>query len=186
MNKTQKIRVTPDMLINDMGIEKIENFFCEFDNDGDPLYGVPGAIPQVHPRHDHWWIGETDLQFTVELDGIYQITNMYIYNDYDAYKPEQDKHDYGVRKVRVKMGTPFTWEYNEELAPEVRQWTGFETSYKTRYINFSFNNNQAPSEIVIYGYKVEDIDLSIPERKEHKRSDLSKFVGMNGFVNDGD
>ena len=186
MNKTQKIRVTPDMLINDMGIEKIENFFCEFDNDGDPLYGVPGAIPQVHPRHDHWWIGETDLQFTVELDGIYQITNMYIYNDYDAYKPEQDKHDYGVRKVRVKMGTPFSWEYNEELAPEVRQWTGFETSYKTRYINFSFNNNQAPSEIVIYGYKVEDIDLSIPERKEHKRSDLSKFVGMNGFVNDGD
>ena len=85
MNKTQKIRVTPDMLINDMGIEKIENFFNEFDNDGDPLYGIEGAIPQVHPRHDHWWIGQTDLQFTVELDGIYQITNMYIYNDYDAY-----------------------------------------------------------------------------------------------------
>ena len=46
--KPQKIRVTPDMLINDMGIERIENFFCEFDNDGDPLYGIEGQKPQVH------------------------------------------------------------------------------------------------------------------------------------------
>ena len=184
--KPIKIKVTPDMLINDMGLEKIENFFCEFDTDGDPLYGVEGAIPQVHPRHDHWWVGMTDLAFTVDLGAIYQITNMYIYNDYDAYKPEKDKHDYGVRKVKVKMGTPFSWEYNEELAPEVRKWTGFETSYKTRFINFSFNNNQAPSEILIYGYKVEDVDLTPPERKEHKSSDLSNFVGMNAFINDAD
>ena len=186
MNKPQKIRVTPDMIINDMGLEKVSNFFCEFDTDGDPLYGIEPQIPKVHPRHDHWWVGQTDLAFTVELDAIYQITNIYIYNDYDAYKPEKDKADYGVRKVRVKMGTPFSWEYNEELAPEQRKWTGFEASFKTQYINFSFNNNQAPSEIIIYGYKVEDVEKIIPERKEHKRSNLSKLVGMNGFVNDGD
>lgn len=184
--KPQKIRVTPEMLINDMGIERIENFFCEFENDGDPLYGVEGQIPQVHPRHDHWWVGQTDLAFTVDLGAIYQITNMYFYNDYDAYKPEADKHDYGVRKVRVKMGTPFSWEYDELHAPKEREWTGFETGYKTRFINFSFNNNQAPSEILIYGYKVEDVDLTPPERKEHKFSDLSHFVGMNAFVNDAD
>ena len=184
--KPQKIRVTPDMLINDMGIERIENFFCEFENDGDPLYGIEGQKPQVHPRHDHWWVGETDLAFTVDLGDIYQITNMYIYNDYDEYKPEKDKHDYGVRKVRVKMGTPFSWEYDEQLAPEVRKWTGFETSYKTQYINFSFNNNQAPSEILIYGYKVEDVDKTIPERKPHKKSKLTHFVGMNAFINDAD
>ncbi len=186
MAASQKIRITPEMIINDMGIERVSNFFCEFDNDGDPLYGTPGAIPQVHPRHDHWWIGQTDLAFTVELDGIYQITNMYIYNDYDAYKPEKDKADYGVRKVRVKMGTPFSWEYNEELAPEQRKWTGFETSFKTRYISFSFNNNQAPSEILIYGYKVENIDLTPPPKKPHKKKDLGSFVGMNAFINDAD
>ena len=55
--KPEKIRITPDMLINDFGVEKIENYFCEFDNDGDPLYGVEGAIPQIHQRHDHWWSG---------------------------------------------------------------------------------------------------------------------------------
>ena len=138
-NKPQKIRITPEMIINDMGIEKVSNFFCEFDTDGDPLYGVEGQIPQVHPRHDHWWVGQTDLAFTVELGARYQITDMFIYNDYDEYKPEKDKADYGVRKVRVKMGTPFSWEYDETLAPDVRKWTGFETEYKTRYINFSFN-----------------------------------------------
>ncbi len=183
--KPQKIRITPEMIINDMGIERVENLFCEFDNDGDPLYGIEGQIPQIHHRHDHWWIGETDMSFTVELDGIYQITNMYIFNNYDEHKPEKDKKDYGVRKVRVKMGTPFTWEYNEELAPEVRKWTGFETNYKTRYINFSFNNNQAPSEIIVYGYKVEDVVEEIPERKEHKKKSLEHFVGMNAFINDG-
>ena len=184
--KPQKLRITPEMIINDMGIENVSNFFCEFDTDGDPLYGIEGQKPQVHPRHDHWWVGQTDLAFTIDLGDIYQITNMYIYNDYDEYKPEKDKFDYGVRKVRVKMGTPFSWEYNEELAPEVRKWTGFETSYKTKYINFSFNNNQAPSEIVIYGYKVAPNPEVLPEKKEHKFSDLSEFVGMNAFVNDGD
>ena len=75
MNATpQKIRVTEDMIINDMGIERVSNFFCEFDNDGDPLYGVIGESPKIHRRFDHWWIGETDLAFTVELDGIYHIT----------------------------------------------------------------------------------------------------------------
>jgi hypothetical protein len=48
--KPQKIRITPDMIINDMGIERVENLFCEFDNDGDPLYGVEGQIPQIHHR----------------------------------------------------------------------------------------------------------------------------------------
>ena len=59
--KPQKIRITPDMIINDMGLERVENFFCEFDTDGDPLYGVEPQIPQVHPRHDHWWVGQTAL-----------------------------------------------------------------------------------------------------------------------------
>ena len=184
--KPEKIRVTPDMLINDFGVERIENYFCEFDNDGDPLYGVEGAVPQIHQRHDHWWIGESDLCFTVDLGAIYQITNMYIFNNYDEHKPEKDKHDYGVRKVKVKMGTPFSWEYDEELAPEVRKWTGFETKYETQYINFSFNNNQAPSEIVIYGYKVRDIEKDVPERAPQTFKKLDKFVGMNAFVNDAD
>ena len=185
-NKPQKIRITPEMIINDMGIEKVSNFFCEFDTDGDPLYGVEGAAPQVHPRHDHWWVGQTDLSFTVELGAVYQITNIYIYNDYDEYKPEKDKADYGVRKVRVRMGTPFSWEYDEELAPDVRKWTGFEAKHQTEYINFTFNNNQAPSEILIYGYEVAPSTSVVPERKEHKFKDLSEFVGMNAFVNDGD
>jgi len=182
----QKIRVTPDMIINDTGLERVENFFCEFDNDGDPLNGIEPQIPQVHPRHDHWWVGQTDLAFTVELDGIYQITNIYIYNDYDAYKPEKDKADYGPRKVRVKMGTPFSWEYDNYLVPEQRKWTGFETPFQTQYINFSFNNNQAPSEILIYGYKVRGIKTPLPRRKRHKKKSLEHFVGMNAFINDGD
>ena len=186
MNKPQKIRITPDMIINDFGVERVENFFCEFDNDGDPLYGIEGAAPQIHQRHDHWWIGESDLQFTVELDGIYKITNMYFFNNYDAHKPEKDVHDYGVRKVKVKMGTPFSWEYSEELAPEVRKWTGFEMNQETQYINFSFNTNQAPSEIIIYGYKVKDVENIIPERAPQTFKKLTKFVGMNAFVNDAD
>ncbi len=186
MNKPEKIRITPDMIINDFGVERVENFFCEFDNDGDPLYGVIGAEPQIHQRHDHWWIGESDLCFTVDLGAIYQITNMYFFNNYDEHKPEKDKHDYGVRKVNVKMGTPFKWEYDEQLAPEVRKWTGFETSHKTQFINFSFNTNQAPSEIIVYGYKVEDVVNDVPERAPQVFKKLDKFVGMNAFVNDAD
>ena len=80
MNKTvQKIRVTPEMIINDMGLEYPQNFFCEFDTEGDPLNGIEGEAPKIHPRKDGWWIGKTNLSFTVELDGIYRITNLYFY-----------------------------------------------------------------------------------------------------------
>ena len=174
MKKPEKIRITPEMIINDMGIEKVSNFFCEFDNDGDPLYGVEGQIPQVHPRFDHWWIAKTDLQFTVVLGALYQITDMFIYNNY------------GAHPATVKMGTPFKWEYNETFVSEDKKWTHFKTEYQTEFIQFKFNNNIAPSEIVVYGYKIKDIEEEIPERKPHAKTDMSKFIGINAFVNDAD
>ena len=126
--KPHKIRVTENMIINDMGIERVSNFFCEFDNDGDPLYGEIGANPQVHRRFDHWWIGETDLSFTVELDGIYEITDIYLYNEF------------GDHAARVRMGTPFKWEFDKEFTPKMQEWCGFKAGANTQYINFTFNN----------------------------------------------
>ncbi|MBR7100887.1 MAG: hypothetical protein IKC74_01220 [Clostridia bacterium] len=175
MNTTpQKIRITPEMIINDMGIEKVSNFFCEFENDGDPLYGVIGESPKIHRRFDHWWIGQTDLSFTVELDGIYQITDIFLYNEF------------GAHKARVRMGTPFTWEFDKEFVPEMQKWCGFKAEAETQYINFTFNNNDAPSEIIIYGYKVKDVIKVVPERAPHAKTNMNGFVGMNAFINDGD
>ncbi|MBR7100886.1 MAG: hypothetical protein IKC74_01215 [Clostridia bacterium] len=175
MNKTvQKIRVTPEMIINDMGLEYPQNFFCEFDTEGDPLNGIEGEVPKIHPRKDGWWIGKTNLSFTVELDGIYRITNLYFYNNS------------GSHKARVRMGTPFTWEFDKEFVPDMQKWCGFDTNFDTRYVNFEFNNNEAPSEIIIYGYKTEELNEVIPPITKHKKIKLDKFVGMNGFVNDAD
>ena len=175
MNKTvQKIRVTPEMIINDMGLEYPQNFFCEFDTEGDPLNGIEGEAPKIHPRKDGWWIGKTNLSFTVELDGIYRITNLYFYNNS------------GSHKARVRMGTPFTWEFDKEFVPDMQKWCGFDTNFDTRYVNFEFNNNEAPSEIIIYGYKTEELNEVIPPITKHKKIKLDKFVGMNGFVNDAD
>ena len=175
MNKTvQKIRVTPEMIINDMGLEYPQNFFCEFDTEGDPLNGIEGEAPKIHPRKDGWWIGKTNLSFTVELDGIYRITNLYFYNNS------------GSHKARVRMGTPFTWEFDKEFVPEMQKWCGFDANFDTRYVNFEFNNNEAPSEIIIYGYKTEELNEVIPPITKHKKIKLDKFVGMNGFVNDAD
>jgi hypothetical protein len=170
----QKIKILPDMIINDMGLECPANFFCEFDKVGDPKNGVLGEAPAVHPRHDHWWIGETDLAFTIELDGIYKITDVYFYNNT------------GDHIARVKMGTPFAWEFDKEFTQKKQEWCGFDVNFDTRYVNFTFNNNDAPSEILLYGYKIADVEEepTIPYKKE--RIKLDKFVGMNGFVNDAD
>jgi len=173
-NTVQKIRITPEMIINDMGLERPENFFCEFDTVGDPSNGIEGEAPKVHPRNDGWWIGKTNLSFTIELDGIYKITNLYIYNNS------------GAHKARMRMGIPFSWEFDKEFIPEMQKWSGFEVGFDTKYINFEFNNNNAPSEIILYGYKIKDVDERIPERTKHPRIKLDKFVGMNGFVNDAD
>jgi len=170
----QKIKILPDMIINDMGLERPANFFCEFDKVGDPKNGVLGETPTVHPRHDHWWIGETDLAFTVELDGVYKITDVYFYNNT------------GDHVAKVKMGTPFTWEFSKEYTQKKQEWCGFDVNFDTRYVNFTFNNNDAPSEILLYGYKIADVEDEpiVPYKKE--RIKLDKFVGMNGFINDAD
>jgi predicted RNA-binding protein with RPS1 domain len=55
------------------------------------------------------------------------------------------------------MGTPFKWEFDKEFTPKMQEWCGFKAGAKTQYINFTFNNNNAPSEILLYGYKVEDV-----------------------------
>lgn len=174
MKTPKKLRITPDMIINDFGVENVANFFCDFDTDGDPLNGEAGEAPKTHPRYDHWWIGESDLAFTVDLGDIYHITDVYIYNNYGEYP------------ANIKMGTPFSWELQKVFVPEGQKWCGFKIDFDTQFINFSFNNNQAPSEILLYGYKVKTVKKVIPERKEHPKTDMRKFVGMNAFVNDGD
>ena len=42
--KPEKIRITKEMIINDMGLERPSLFFEEFDKVGDPLYGVEGGL----------------------------------------------------------------------------------------------------------------------------------------------
>ena len=170
----EKIKIVKDMIINDAGLENPANFFCEFDKVGDPLNGIEGEAPTVHPRHDTWWIGQTDLSFTVELDGTFEISCIYFYNNS------------GDHSARVRMGTPFTWEYDKEFIQKKQEWSKLDVGYQTQYINFTFNNNDAPSEILVYGYKVKENELTVPERKPHKRIKLNKFVGINGFVNDAD
>ena len=172
--KPEKIKITNDMIINDMGLERPYLFFEEFDKVGDPLHGVEGELPQIHPRKDSWWIGKTDLIFTIELDGIYKITNVFFYNDTGDFK------------ATVRMGTPFTWEFTKEFTQSCKTWSNMEAGFDTRYVNFVFNNNEAPSEIILYGYKVEDVCEKIPDPVDKKPFKLDKFVGTNGFVNDSD
>ena len=83
--------------------------------------GVLGEAPAVHPRHDHWWIGETNLAFTIELDGIYKITDVYFYNNT------------GDHIARVKMGTPFAWEFDKEFTQKKQEWCGFDVNFDTDF-----------------------------------------------------
>ena len=172
MNIVEKIRITPDMIVNDMGIERPQNFFCEFDTIGDPKAGNATA-PTVHPRYDHWWIGQTDLRFTVCLPGAHYIESVYIYNNYE-----------GENDVRIQAGTPFKWENDTTVRPAEKTWCGFDLGYETEFIRFSFNNNVAPSEIVLYGYKTGE-PAPVPPRGTHATGKtLDKFFGINAFIND--
>ena len=172
MKQVEKIRITPDMIVNDMGLERPQNFFCEVDSVGDPKAGGATA-PTVHPRFDHWWIGETDLRFTVCLPGAHYIESVYIYNNYEG------EHD-----VRIHAGTPFAWEHEKTVRPAERTWCGFELGFETEFIHFAFNNNEAPSEIVLYGYKTGE-PAAIPPRGTHQMGKkLDKFFGINAFIND--
>ena len=166
MNRSEIIRITNDMLINDKGLGDPIRYFAEPASvDGKPEY--------LPPRNDGW-MGLEDICFTVDLGTEYYIEKIAIYD-----------HHQWTNSMRIHWGTPFVWENEKVVFPKGKAWGTYPIDATLQFLNLRFNFNASPSQIVLYGYRVGEEPkaaepVAIPGQK------LTHFFGINGYINDAD
>ena len=119
-------------------------------------------------------IDDTDksayFDFTVDLFSKHRVKYIYVYFE-----------DEGC-SLKVETGTPFDYENEFNLTSSQKKWNRIEINKKTRYIDLTFQNGKAPSEVIIYGYSVGKTDKV--NTKAHNYKTFDYLLGINGNTQD--
>ena len=164
--KSEIIRITNDMLINDKGLCEAIRYFAEPES-------LAGA-PTFTPGRNDGWMGLEELCFTVDLGTEYYIEKIAVFD-----------HHQWTNRMRLRYGTPFAWENEKMIFPKGRAWAEYKVDDKMQFLNFSFNYNSSPAQFVLYGYPVGE-KAEAPAPVEIPKQKLTNFFGINGYVNDAD
>ena len=119
-------------------------------------------------------IDDTDksgyFDFTVDLFAPYMVQYVYVY------------FENANSNLVIETGTPFAYENKIELKDSQGKWNKIEVNQETRYLDLTFQNGKAPSEVLIYGYQTGDADPINTEKHNYKTFDY--LLGMNGNTED--
>ena len=171
--KSEIIRITQEQLINDKGLCDVYRYFAENGTVGDPAAGT-GTAPEYNPGRNDGWLGLEELCFTVDLGTDYYIEKVCIYD-----------HHQWTNRLGLRWGTPFAWENEKVIFPKGRSWGTYMLDATAQFLNFRFNFNAAPAQIVLYGYRVGE-EPREAEPTEIPMKKLTNFFGVNGYINDAD
>lgn len=84
--------------------------------------------------------------------------------------------------ITVETGEPFKYDKTFTYTCEKMSWSCVDIKLKTRYLNIKFNNGQASSEVLMYGFRTGEYDTINTEPHKYKTFDY--FLGMCGNQND--
>lgn len=158
-------------------LKDFSKLFDEQENAKDPRLDNPGLVSEtvaVYDADSDGDIDEDDLQavydVTVDLKCVHYVDSIYVYYQGDG------------KSITVEAGTPFKYEFSKTSTGEKYKWTRIDIGGDYRYVNLSFKNGQAPTEILFYGYEVGERDEINTE--SHKSKPFSYFLGINGNIGD--
>ena len=143
----------------------------------DPSCDIGGDAKTPQQTLDHnadGAIDDTDksgfFDFTVDLFAPYMVQYIYVYFEVDN------------ANLKVETGTPFAYENAITYENGTKKWNKIEINQETRYLDLTFQNGRAPSEVLIYGYKTGEGDPINTEPRQNKT--FSYLLGMNGNTED--
>jgi hypothetical protein len=170
---SQKIVLTPSMVLNESTIGDATQLVDEQDLAGDPDAGTGGAVTKA------WQTGYNAIYLpahaTIDLGAVYNISKIYLY----------DGSGYGA--VTISSGTPFNWvdQFTDSLKSYLH-WNGHFQTFQTRYIRVTStsNSNIVPYEIVIYGAIQPGNPDVPPVTVVPTLPKMDYFIGTNAFIDD--
>lgn len=160
----------------------LKDFSAMFDEQttlGDPMNDNQTLLfpLSIVPRYDA--DGNGDIT-AADDEHIYEVTidlgaEHYIECIYVFFEKEGDS-------ITFETGEPFKYDTTFTYTCEAMSWSQVNLNIKTRYINVKFNNGQASSELLLYGYRTGKYDPINTEKHDYKTFDY--FLGMNGNQSD--
>lgn len=165
-----KLKLTPDMVINEVAQGDAGLLVDEQDKVGDP---------PVNQCTTGWFVGYKSWYLpsnaTIDLGRDHVITSIYVY---DAE---------GIGSVKLSYGQPFCWmELFTIKTDKYKTWQKFDfQNIITRHIQISRADTSAINEIVVYGYPAgpDPTPTPVPTSVSHNIT-VDKAVGINAFIDD--
>ena len=110
------------------------------------------------------------FNFTVDLFSEHNVKYIYLYFEAEGCS------------FKAETGTPFAYENEFNLTNSSKKWNCLEINSETRYIELTFQNGKAPSEVIFYGYQTGKPDPVNTEKHNYKTFDY--LLGINGNTED--
>jgi len=165
-----KITVNPDLVIDEFNCIDPRLIFDETDSVGDP--GGRANKPATSPSSGNFW---QDLSVVVDLGAEYYISHVYYYP-----KTSGTTIGFSTRLDRLDEWT----DPVESTSPNMATWIKVDMDVEAHYLYLTgATPNDAPYEVVIYGYRVGYYD-ELPEQIERVYPTIGELMGLNGLIND--
>ena len=168
----EKLRLTPDMVINESGVGDAGLLVDEQDAVGDPPT-KPGARPE-RPYFPGWQSWRYPAHVIIDCGEAQKATILAVFNET------------GKSTITIAGGRPTGWTKPRDLAlDEYRQWHTFSFTEPTRYIRITTTAPTSLPEIVAHGVRrdAEAADVD-PRPRSRKRPTFDQFLGTNAFIDD--
>ncbi len=143
----------------------------------DPLCDSTNDAKSPQPILDHDANGAIDdkdrsgfFNYTVDLFSEHMVKYIYLYFEDEG------------SVFKAETGTPFAYENQFKLDSSTKKWNCLEIGEKTRYIELTFQNGKAPSEVMIYGYRTGEPEEINTAKHNYKTFDY--LLGINGNTED--
>lgn len=166
-----RIRLTPEMVLNETGPGDAAKLVDEQEAAGDPA-GGNGGKPESRWKPSEMQ-GLVPVYAMIDLGVEHEVDSLYCYTGQARGKME------------IFWGEPFAWKSVGEVRTDRSpQWNTAKIGQKTRFLRLAFSSPFAtPFEVVLYG-KALGVAPAPPEPKVHLRTTVDQMIGTNAFIDD--
>ena len=182
-------------------IKDLSPLFDEFSGIIDPKNGNPGTLPtnrlsQFYHKAGDWLPGMldpyketherygTDLAPIIDLEYNHYVECVMVYYGQDAY-------DLDVRSSKgyANFNTPSSWDATNVSYTKndlkANAWTLIPIGKEVRFIQLQFQDGQAPTEVIFYGYQTCETEGDKLGNTSHDLPTVGEMMGICGLLGDG-
>ncbi len=169
----ERIKLTPDMIINESAFGDATALIDEQDAIGDPA-GGKGMRP-THPFFPGWTAWQYPLHVVIDLKVPYQISQVSLFNET------------GESPLILQTGSPKAWKDHPITLNGYREWKSFPLRDTSRYLRITLARPASLAEIALYGTKADSKTVPtyvINRAAVRARPTIDQFIGTNAFIDD--